>query len=367
MQVTVSALASLVRGRVHGPADRAIEAARTLQEAGPADVSFLENERNIRHLKGCRAGALIIPSALVSRLGDLVCGDDGHAFAFIEVDDPLGAFVCAVRHLHGEPAVPSPGIAPQAAIHPTAQLGPDCTVMPFAAIAEGAVLGARCVIYPGACVGAGCRLGDDVVLHPHAVLYDRTVLGNRVVVHAGAVLGADGFGYRFVGGVHVKIPQMGNVEVGDDVEIGAGSTVDRGTFQSTRIGRGTKIDNLVMIAHNCRIGRHNLLASQVGIAGSCTTGEYVVMAGQVGIADHVTINDRVVIGAGSGVPSDIPAGERVLGYPAWPERDARRIMVSMSSLPALLKRVRQLEQQLEALAPKSPGSDVPGSPERKAG
>jgi UDP-3-O-[3-hydroxymyristoyl] glucosamine N-acyltransferase len=366
VQVTVSALASLVQGRVHGPADRLVEAARTLHEAGPADITFLENERNIRHLKGCQAGALVISSALAGRLGELVSGDE-HSFAFIEVADPLAAFVIIVRHLHGESAAPAPGIAPQAIIHPTAQLGPDCTVMANAVIAEGAVLGARCRIYPGAYIGANSKLGDDVVLHPQTVLYERTVLGNRVIVHSGAIVGADGFGYRFAGGVHVKIPQLGNVVVGDDVEIGACTTIDRGTFQSTRIGQGTKIDNLVMIAHNCRIGRHNLLVSQVGIAGSCTTGDYVVMAGQAGIADHVTINDRVVVGAQSGVPNDVPAGQRVFGYPAREEHEARRIVASMVSLPALLKRVRHLEQQVEALLPRTADTAVASREERKAG
>src|SRR5262249_26174678 len=147
--------------------------------------------------------------------------------------------------------------------------------------------------------------GDDVTLHPHVVLYEGTTLGHRVVVHANSVLGADGFGYRFHEGRHVKVPQLGAVAVGDDVEIGACTTIDRGTFQVTRIGAGTKIDNLVMIAHNCQIGEHNMLVGQVGIAGSCITGDYVVMAGQVGIADHVHIHDRAVVGAGSGVNRDI--------------------------------------------------------------
>jgi UDP-3-O-[3-hydroxymyristoyl] glucosamine N-acyltransferase len=362
VQVTVRALASLVEGRVHGPADRSVLAACTLQEAGPEDVSFLENERNLRHLKTCRAAVLVVASTLADRLHDLT-GADAQAFTLIEVADPLTAFIAIVRHLQAQPPAPPPGLSPLACIHPTAQLGPDCSVMPFAVVGEGAVLGARCRLYPGAHVGAGCRLGDDVVLHPNAVLYDATILGHRVIVHAGAVLGADGFGYRFAGGAHAKIPQLGHVEVGDDVEIGACATVDRGTFGPTRIGSGTKIDNLVQVAHNCRIGRHNLLASQSGIAGSCTTGDYVVLAGGAGIADHVTLHDRVVVGAHSGVPSDVPAGERVLGYPARPEREARRIMVGQASLPDLIKRVRQLEQQVESLTRAAGHTEE----ERKAG
>src|SRR5262249_1306460 len=154
---------------------------------------------------------------------------------------------------------------------------------------EGSKLGARCVIHPGVIIGRDCRIGDDVILYPGAILYDGVVLGNRVIVHANVVLGADGFGYRFVAGRHVKGPQLGTTEIADAVEIGACTPIDRGTFQATRVGTGTKIDNLVMIGHNCRVGSHNLLISQVGLAGSCTTGSYVVLAGQAGVADHVTI------------------------------------------------------------------------------
>jgi UDP-3-O-[3-hydroxymyristoyl] glucosamine N-acyltransferase len=185
-----------------------------------------------------------------------------------------------------------------------------------------------------------------VTLYPGAVLYDGTVLGDRVVVHAHAVLGADGFGYRFQDGRHVKVPQLGHVEVGDDVEIGAGTTIDRGTFQATRIGAGTKIDNLVQIGHNCRIGRHNVLVSQVGIAGSCTSGDYVVLAGQVGVADHIHLGDRAVIGARAGVTKDVPAGQRMLGAPATPEREQKRIMMTLEKLPELRRDLRRVMQHL---------------------
>src|SRR5262249_12719785 len=161
----------------------------------------------------------------------------------------------------------------------------------------------------------------DVTVYPNAVLYDDTVVGNRVTIHSNAVLGADGFGYRPHGGRHVKVPQLGHVEVGDDVEIGAGTMIDRGTFQATRVGDGTKIDNLVQTGHNGRIGRHNLLVSQIGMAGSSSTGDYVVIAGQVGIVDHIHIGDRAMIGGQAGVTKDVPAGQHMLGSPATPERD----------------------------------------------
>src|SRR5262249_39630644 len=193
-----------------------------------------------------------------------------------------------VRHLQGRAANTTHGLDPLASVHPTARLGEGCELWPFAVVGENTVLGKRCTVHSGAVIGRNCRLGDDVVLHAHVVLYDDTVLGNRVVLHANTVIGADGFGYRLQNGQHVKVPQLGHVEIEDDVEIGACTTVDRGTFQATRIGIGTKIDNLVMVGHNCQIGPHNLFISQVGIAGSSTTGAYVVVAGQAGCVHHVT-------------------------------------------------------------------------------
>jgi UDP-3-O-[3-hydroxymyristoyl] glucosamine N-acyltransferase len=195
-------------------------------------------------------------------------------------------------------------------------------------------------------VGRYCRLGDDVILYGNSVLYDGTILGHRVIVHANAVLGADGFGYRLQSGRHVKVPQLGHVEVGDDVEIGACTTIDRGTFQATRIGDGTKIDNLVQVAHNCQIGRHNLFISQMGIAGSSSTGDYVVIAGQVGVVDHVKIGDHAIIGAKAGVTKEVAAGERMLGAPATPEREQKRILMSLEKLPEIRRDIRRIKQHL---------------------
>jgi UDP-3-O-[3-hydroxymyristoyl] glucosamine N-acyltransferase len=344
VQATVTELAALVQGRVHGD-ERVILAARPMNEAGPEDITFIENERNLRQLKTCRAAAAVVPASLAVRRDEML-GADGRPLTLIEVADALTAFIAIVHRLHGRLAEPPTGIDPRAAIDPTAILGPDATVHPFVVVGAGSVLGARCRLHSGAVIGRNCRLGDDVVLHPHAVLYDGTILGHRVIVHANAVIGADGFGYRFQSGRHVKMPQLGTVEVGDDVEIGAGTTIDRGTFQATRIGAGTKIDNLVQVGHNCQIGKHNLFVSQVGIAGSCGTGDYVVIAGQVGVADHVHIADQAVIGARSGVVRDVPAGERMLGAPARPESEEKRILLSLGKLPELCRDVRQVKQQL---------------------
>lgn len=220
------------------------------------------------------------------------------------------------------------------------------SVGPFAVVGENSEIGANTTLHAGAVVGRFCKLGDDVVLHPHAVLYDECVLGNRVVIHGNAVIGADGFGYRVQSGRHVKVPQLGWVEIEDDVEVGACTTIDRGTFGPTRIGAGTKIDNLVMIGHNCNIGKHNILCSQVGIAGSTTTGDYVVMAGQVGVADHLTIGDRVTIMAKSGVSGNISGGAQVLGMPALPHREQARIMLTMEKLPEIRKDVNRIKKHL---------------------
>jgi UDP-3-O-[3-hydroxymyristoyl] glucosamine N-acyltransferase len=335
VSVTVRQLAELVHGHVHGDGELVITAARPLTEAQPGDITFIENEKHASQLEQCRASAVVVPLS-VSATG----------LAHIRVADPLAAFVAIVRHLHGR-AEPTPvGIDPRASIHATARVGSDSNLFPFAVIGEGSVLGARCQIHSGAVVGRYCRLADDVVLHPNVVLYDGTVLGNRVIVHANSVIGADGFGYRLQQGRHTKVPQLGHVEIGDDVEVGACTTIDRGTFQATRVGEGTKIDNLVQVAHNCQIGRHNLFVSQMGIAGSSSTGDYVVIAGQVGITDHVHIGERTVIGAKAGVTKDVPPGQRLLGAPATPERDQKRILMSLEKLPDIRRDLRRIKQHL---------------------
>jgi UDP-3-O-[3-hydroxymyristoyl] glucosamine N-acyltransferase len=337
MPHSVRELAELVGGQVLGDDRTMIEAARPLSEAGPGHITFVEGERQLRLLAQCQASAVLLKPGLA---------EDNPGRVWITVADPLSAFAAIYQHLHCRPRPQPRGIDPHAVIAPTARLGPDVTVQAGAFIGDGTVVGARCRIYPGAVIGCDCVLGEDVVIHANAVLYDGCVLGNRVIVHAGAVVGKEGFGYRQVAGRHVKVPQLGWVEIGDDVEIGAGTTIDRGTFQATRIGSGTKIDNQVQIGHNCRIGRHNLIVSQVGIAGSTTTGDYVVIAGQAGIADHLTIGHQVIIGAQAGVMNDIPDGQRVLGTPARPEREAKVHHLHLTRLPELFRQVRGIRRRL---------------------
>jgi UDP-3-O-[3-hydroxymyristoyl] glucosamine N-acyltransferase len=345
VSVTVRQLAALVQGTVVGDADRVIHAARALGEAEPGHVTFVEDEKHARDLHACRASAVVAPPSLPA-----------NGQTFIQVSDPFAAFVRIARHLHGDPEPPPEGIDPRACVHPGARVGPGASVSALAVVGQGSVLGARCRVHSGVVIGRHCRLGDDVTLYPNAVLYDGTVLGDRVTVHANAVLGADGFGYRLHDGRHVKVPQFGNVEVGDDVEIGAGTTIDRGTFQATRVGAGTKVDNLVQIGHNCRIGRHNLLVSQVGIAGSSSTGDYVVIAGQVGVVGHIHIGDRAMIGGQAGVTKDVPAGQHMLGSPATPEREQKRILMTLEKLPEIRRDLRRIKQHLGLADEPSPAA-----------
>ncbi len=367
MVATVGQLAELVRGRVVGDGSVAIQSARPVGEAGPGDITFIESERYAKQLRSSPASAAIVgPHFSVSHK------DAGDSLAVIEVDDPMAAFLAVRTHLNGGQRSRWTGIHPQSSVAPSATIGQDVAVYPFAYVGEEAVIGDGSTLHPGAVVGAGCRLGRDCVIHPNAVLYPNVVLGDRVEVHAGTVLGGDGFGYRTAGGRHTKIPHSGRLEVGDDVEIGSNCTIDRATFEATRIGEGTKIDNLVMIGHNNQIGRHNLLCGQVGIAGSCKTGDFVVMAGQAGIKDNTSIGSAVIVGAQAGVHRSIPDGQNVLGSPAIPVREQRRIFQMIARLPEMHRQLRELSAQIAMLTECLPhdadtdsgarGPDAPPSP-----
>jgi UDP-3-O-[3-hydroxymyristoyl] glucosamine N-acyltransferase len=339
VQYSVEALAAVVGGTVEGERQTQVSGARPITHAGPGDITFIEDARYAKLLEQSRVSAAIVAPTFRTTL----------KIPVIRVSKPLEAFGKIVDHFRGPQRQQVSGIHPLSSIAPTARIGMHANIGPYTVIGEDVLIGDRCRLMPGVVIGDGCRLGDDVVLHPHVVLYGDTVLGNRVVVHAGAVLGADGFGYRTEGGRHVKVPQRGRVEIGDDSEIGANTTIDRAAFETTRIGEGTKIDNLVQIAHNCQIGRHNLIVSQVGLAGSCKTGDYVIIAGQAGIKDHVTIGDRAVLEAMSGVIEDVPAGEKWVGIPATPARDQFRLISMIRKLPELREKLALLARQVEGL------------------
>jgi UDP-3-O-[3-hydroxymyristoyl] glucosamine N-acyltransferase len=335
MRCKLQELADLVGGRVEGDANRQIAFARPLNDAVPDCITFVDHDRPIADLDTCSAAAAVVSDQAQASSKSL-----------IRVQDPRTAFATIAQYLHRRNRATPAGVDPLARVHPTAQIGPDARIEAFAVVGAGSVVGARCQIKSGAIVGCDCRLGDDVTLHPHVVLYDGAILGHRVTIHANSVLGADGFGYRFEGGRHVKVEQLGTVEIGDDVEIGACTTIDRGTYGATRIGQGTKIDNLVMVAHNCRIGQHNILISQMGMAGSSSTGDYVTIAGQVGVVGHVHIGDQSTIGGQAAITKNVPPQSRMLGSPATAEREQKRMLMALARLPEIKKSVRRILQHL---------------------
>lgn len=341
MVATVEQLAALVRGRLLGDGTVSIHSARPVAEAGPGDITFIESERYAKLLRTSPASAALVGPHFQRQRSALKDN-----LAVIEVDDPISAFVAVRKHLAGERGARWSGVHPQACVAPTARLGADVAVYPFVYVGEDAEIGAGTTLHPGVVIGDRCRIGVGCTIHPNAVLYADVVLGDRVEIHAGTVLGGDGFGYRQVDGRHVKVPHTGRLELGADVEIGANCAIDRATFEATRIGEGTKIDNLVMIGHNNQIGRHNLLCGQVGIAGSCSTGDYVIMAGQAGIKDKTQIGDKVIVGAQAGVHRNIPSGQHVLGAPAIPVREQRRIFQMIARLPEMYRQLRQLSALL---------------------
>lgn len=334
--LTVRDLASWVEGEVVGDPECVIRAAKPLSDSpGNEDITVVLDEKFLAKFHASNAAAAIVDTSVPVNGKTLV-----------RVKDPLMAFVTVFQRMHVKPIRGWTGIHPSAVIDPTAVIGEGAQIAPHVVVAGGTVIGARCRLEPGVSIGHDCKIGDDVALGPKVVVYDRCVLGSRVIIHGNAVIGADGFGFRTIQGKHVKVPQIGNVEVGDDVEIGACTTIDRATFGTTRIGAGTKIDNQVQIAHNCQIGKHNVLAAQVGIAGSASTGDYVVMAGQVGIADHCHIGDRTMLGAKCGVHKDIPSDQKMLGAPATPASEQLRILMSLEKLPEMRKHLRQIRKQL---------------------
>jgi len=344
MEISVGELARRMSGIVHGDETVLIGNAQSIAQAEPGDITFAIDELNLRLLKTARPGAILITATFLEHAQQNYPGR-----TWIVVKDPMGSFIEALVLTRPQRERSTMGISPLAVIAPSAVIGPDCNVYPGACIGEEVVIGTGCDIHPGVVISADCRLGDHCTVYPNAVLYPQTVIGNRVIIHASAVLGADGFGYRFQQGRYKKIPQLGNVEVADDVEIGACTTIDRAMIGSTKIGEGTKLDNLVMIGHNCEVGKHNAFASGVGLAGSVTTGDHVVCAGQVGIADHVHIGDKAVIGAKSGVHRDMEGGKTYLGAPATSEQDQFRILMALRKLPEMRKQFREFELQVAEL------------------
>lgn len=308
----------------------------SLETATEGDLSFLSHPRFHRLLSQTRASALILAPDIPVEGKNV-----------IRSVNPQLSFIQAAELLH--PATrPEPGIDASAYVSPTATLGEGVTISAGCVIGANVVIGARTIIHPLVVIYPEVTIGEDCEVHAHVSIRERTLVGHRVIIHNGAVIGADGFGYIQTGeGEHRKIPQLGRVVIEDDVEIGANTTIDRAALGETRIGRGTKIDNLVQVAHNVQIGPHSILAGQVGIAGSTKVGQRVIMGGQVGIADHIEIGDRVLIAAKSGVAKDIPPDSFMAGIPAVDIREWRKVCVLLSKLEQLFKEVKRLRLMVE--------------------
>ena len=324
--VPIAEIVEFVRGEYSGGGDVSVTAVNTLSDAAPDELSFLSNSKYAPQLQRTNAGAVLVPRKL-----------EGNDARWIRVDDPYFAMSQVVTHWFTKRLMPQ-GISPQAAIAATATTGRNVAVGPFARIGDGVAIGDDVVIFQGVSVEAGSRIGDGSVLYPNVAVYEGTVIGRRCVIHSNTVIGSDGYGFATHSGKHHKIPQIGIVRIEDDVEIGAGTTIDRAAFGETVIGEGTKIDNLVQIGHNVKIGKHCLIVSQVGIAGSTELGDYVAVGGQSGLSGHLKIGSRVQIGGGSAVVADTPEGSKVMGYPALPFRQFARREV-------ILKRLTEKEME----------------------
>ena len=330
-------LAERLGCRLEGDGGLEISGVRGLEDAGPQDLTFVAQERYLSRLAGSAAAAVILAEGWPPT--------DRPA---LRTSNPTLAFAHVLSLFHPAP-VPAPGIHPTAVVAPDARVAPSASVGPLPAVGSGAEVGADTILEAHVAVGAGVRIGQGCRIFPQVTLRDGVVLGDRVTVHSGTVIGADGFGYARDGHRYVKIPQVGRVVIEDDVEIGANVTIDRATLGETRIGRGTKIDNLVQIGHNVRVGADTVIVAQVGISGSSRIGSRVTLAGQVGVVDHVEIGDDVIVGAQAGVTKDIPPGTVVLGSPAIPHGEFKRQLAATARLPEMRKILRALEERLAAL------------------
>jgi UDP-3-O-[3-hydroxymyristoyl] glucosamine N-acyltransferase len=337
----VEAIAKLIGGTVQGDGDREITGIAALDTASLADLAFADGGRAVQRAANSAAGCILIPAGF--SLQDCTT---------IAVADPKLALVRAAAAILPPPPVHK-AVHPSATIDPRAQLAAGVSVGAGVVIDADVNIGARSCINAGAVIGRGVEIGEECVLHSGVHIYSDVRIGSRVILHAGVVIGSDGFGYVFAEGRHQKFPQLGKVVIEDDAEIGSNSTIDRGSLGTTLIGRGTKIDNLVQIAHNVRIGKHCVVAAQTGISGSVEIGNYVVIGGQVGIGDKVKIEDQVVIGAQAGVPSGkiIRRGSRIWGTPARPMSEFKKTYAQIVNLPNLARRVKDLSRIVAAKNP----------------
>ncbi|MGH8003674.1 MAG: UDP-3-O-(3-hydroxymyristoyl)glucosamine N-acyltransferase [Limisphaerales bacterium] len=352
----LSDVAQLVGGELVGKNDLEITGVAPIGQAGPGDLTFVANSRYRPLLKTTRASAAIVDGQT-----------EWPALALIRHANPYYAFLLVLRQFHPDEKPVPEGVHPQAFVAPDAILGKGVGIGPFAVVESSAKIGDRTQIAAGCYIGRDVEIGEGCLFHPNVTIRERVKIGNRVIVHSGTVVGSDGFGYAKEKGVYHKIPQVGMVVIEDDVELGANVTIDRATMGETRIGRGTKIDNLVQIAHNVKIGENSIIVSQVGISGSTEVGKNVTIAGQVGLTGHIHIGDGAIIAAQSGVHRDIKPGQIVLGSPARDMQKSKRIEAIISNLPEYIEKLKKLEKAIfgnkHAEPPKAPATDQQETPE----
>jgi len=328
-------IAHKLGGTLHGDGSLEIDRVASLDAAGDGAISYIAGERYINQFKKSRASAFIVPKGLLH-----------DSKPCVEVADIQLAFVTALELFA---SVPKPlGLMPGAHVDKGAIVGKDSSIYGGAYIGRS-TLGERVKVYPGAFIGDDCNIGNDTVIYPNVVIMDGIDVGERVIIHGGTVIGGDGYGFVWDGGRHRKIPQIGTVVIGDDVEIGANCAIDRAALSKTEIRQGAKIDNLVHIAHNCIIGENSLLAGQVGFAGSVEVGRNVAMGGQAGVSGHLKIGDGVIIAGKAGVTKDLQAGEKVAGFPAISHREWLRVQKSLEKLPEMRKTLKDMAHKIEKL------------------
>ena len=313
--------------------------ATSLEEALPGQIAFYEHPRYLRALRTTKAAVVLVPSAF----------DEALSLILLRVAKPSESFSAILDKLAPAPPLRARGIHPTAVVHDTAEVDPSAGIEPYAVVEANVKIGARTVIGAHAFIGRGTHIGEECDVDPHAVLRECTVLGSRVVIHSGAVIGTDGFGFRFAGGRHHRMIHRGFVQLDDDVEVGACTTIDRARFGRTWIQTGTKIDNLVQIAHNVVVGPHCLIISQTGISGSARLGKYVTLAGQVGVVGHIEIGDEVVVSAKSGVSKDAASKQQLMGTYGIPVKEAKELVAHYHRLPKTVAKLKALEQELQEL------------------
>jgi UDP-3-O-[3-hydroxymyristoyl] glucosamine N-acyltransferase len=337
--VKLTDIASLVKGEVIGPSqadDIEITGVSGIHDAQEGDISFIAAQRYRKELTACRASCVLVKEAIPDV-----------NITQLKVSNPYRAFATLLEHFYVKPKKFS-GISDGAIISEKAHIAANVSVFPFSYISDNVTIGSGTIIYPYVFIGEHTTIGEQCVIYPHVTLREGIRIGNNVIIHSGSVIGSDGFGYVFDEGSYHKIPQVGGVIIEDDVEIGSNVSVDRATLGNTVIGKGTKIDNLVQIAHNVRIGNNSVIVAQVGIGGSTDIGNYVILAGQVGISDHTKIDSETIIGAQSGIKGHVTKGTYI-GTPALPQRDWMKAAALFARLPALNKRIKELEEKIREL------------------